>query len=178
MVRTIEIQSLSNFKVHNAVLLTIIMVLWVRSPGLIYILGASLCPWTTRAQLSKVATRDPHPLLGCSASLETRLSLVLPRWNRLLPPPPRSWLPGLLVSFFFSLPALFIKRGQGGFGSPALHLVGVKRRCRARHSALPVGVLTPGEPQPWGPGGPAGYMWRGQLCTALTEAGLGGLCEG
>lgn len=36
MVRTITTQSLSNFKVYNTALLTIITLLWVRSPGLTY----------------------------------------------------------------------------------------------------------------------------------------------
>lgn len=47
VVRTIKIQSPSNFEVHNTVYLPIITMLRITSPGLIYILVASL-----RAQTS------------------------------------------------------------------------------------------------------------------------------
>lgn len=44
VVRTLKIYSHSNFEVYKMVLLSIITMLCVRSPGLIYLLVASLSP--------------------------------------------------------------------------------------------------------------------------------------
>ena len=58
VVRTLKIYSLSNFQVYNTVLLTIITVLYIRSPELIFLINGSLYP------LTKISPyRPPAPQL-------------------------------------------------------------------------------------------------------------------
>ena len=71
VLRTIEIQSLSDSKVYNTVLLAVITMLGIRSRELIYLLVASLCPETTSPQL--LQPLRPWKLLFCSVFTSSAL---------------------------------------------------------------------------------------------------------
>lgn len=57
---TFAIWSLNNLEVCDAVLLTIITVLYIKSPQLLHLLVTSLCPWTTSPQLPLFSAPGDH----------------------------------------------------------------------------------------------------------------------